>query len=74
MAPFSLPPGFGLHPIDEELVAYYLKRKVHGHKIELDIIPEVDLYKIGPWDLPGRLYFVSISFVFCNVLGLLSSS
>lgn len=55
MAPFSLPPGFGFHPTDEELVAYYLKRKVHGHKIELDIIPEVDLYKIEPWDLPDKI-------------------
>lgn len=58
MAPISLPPGFGFHPTDEELVAYYLKRKVQGHKIELDIIPEVDLYKCEPWDLPGRLFFV----------------
>lgn len=55
MARFSLPPGFGFHPTDEELVAYYLKRKVHGHKIELDIIPEVDLYKCEPWDLPDKI-------------------
>jgi len=55
MAPLSLPPGFGFHPTDEELVAYYLKRKVHGHKIELDIIPEVDLYKCEPWDLPDKI-------------------
>lgn len=55
MAPFSLLPGFGFHPTDEELVAYYLKRKVHGHKIEHDIIPEVDLYKCEPWDLPDKI-------------------
>ena len=52
MAPV-LPPGFRFHPTDEELVAYYLKRKINGHKIELEIIPEVDLYKCEPWDLPG---------------------
>ncbi|OIT34598.1 PREDICTED: NAC domain-containing protein 86-like [Nicotiana attenuata] len=50
----SLPPGFRFHPTDEELVAYYLKRKINGRKIELDIIPEVDLYKCEPWDLPGK--------------------
>ncbi|KAL1327411.1 hypothetical protein HN51_037465 [Arachis hypogaea] len=54
MAPVSLPPGFRFHPTDEELVAYYLKRKINGRKIDLEIIPEVDLYKCEPWDLPGR--------------------
>lgn len=56
MAPVSLPPGFRFHPSDEELVGYYLKRKVHGRKIELDIIPEVDLYKCEPWDLPDKSF------------------
>ncbi|KAL2544509.1 NAC domain-containing protein 86 [Forsythia ovata] len=51
MALVSLPPGFRFHPTDEELVAYYLKRKINGCKIELEIIPEVDLYKCEPWDL-----------------------
>lgn len=59
MAPISLPPGFGFHPTDEELVAYYLKRKVHGYKIELEVIPEVDLYKCEPWDLPEKSYMPS---------------
>ncbi|KAK9062127.1 hypothetical protein SSX86_019312 [Deinandra increscens subsp. villosa] len=54
MAPVSLPPGFRFHPTDEELVAYYLRRKINGHKIELEVIPEVDLYKCEPWDLPGK--------------------
>ncbi|KAJ8752199.1 hypothetical protein K2173_003807 [Erythroxylum novogranatense] len=54
MAPVSLPPGFRFHPTDEELVAYYLKRKINGRQIELEIIPEVDLYKCEPWDLPGK--------------------
>ncbi|KAL8109281.1 NAC domain-containing protein 86-like [Apium graveolens] len=54
MAPVSLPPGFRFHPTDEELVAYYLKRKINGGKIELEVIREVDLYKCEPWDLPGK--------------------
>ena len=53
MGSVSLPPGFRFHPTDEELVVYYLKRKINGRKIELEIIPEVDLYKCEPWDLPG---------------------
>jgi hypothetical protein len=55
MAPVSLPPGFRFHPTDEELVAYYLNKKINGHKIDLEIIAEVDLYKCEPWDLPGKL-------------------
>lgn len=54
MAPVSLPPGFRFHPTDEELVIYYLKRKINGREIELEIIPEVDLYKCEPWDLPAK--------------------
>lgn len=55
MAPVGLPPGFRFHPTDEELVNYYLKRKINGQEIELDIIPEVDLYKWEPWELAGDL-------------------
>lgn len=55
MSPVGLPPGFRFHPTDEELVNYYLKRKINGQEIELDIIPEVDLYKCEPWELAGFL-------------------
>ncbi|KAK6934722.1 NAC domain [Dillenia turbinata] len=59
MAAMSLPPGFRFHPTDEELVAYYLHRKLSGLSIELEIIPEVDLYKCEPWDLPDKSYLPS---------------
>ncbi|AQK89501.1 Putative NAC domain transcription factor superfamily protein [Zea mays] len=49
-----LPPGFGFHPSDTELVSHYLKRKILGQKIEYDPIPEVDIYKHEPWDLPAK--------------------
>lgn len=64
MAPVSLPPGFRFHPTDEELVSYYLKRKINGRRIELEIIPEVDLYKCEPWDLPGKNYTKHITIFF----------
>ncbi|CAM6002826.1 unnamed protein product, partial [Sphagnum balticum] len=54
MARRRVPPGFRFHPTDEELVAYYLKRKVSGRAIEDDVIAVVDLYKCEPWDLPDK--------------------
>ncbi|KAF8398823.1 hypothetical protein HHK36_014683 [Tetracentron sinense] len=59
MAPVALPPGFRFHPTDEELVAYYLKRKINGRRIQLEVIPEVDLYKCEPWDLPEKSFLPS---------------
>ncbi|XP_011624570.1 NAC domain-containing protein 74 isoform X2 [Amborella trichopoda] len=56
MGPMSLPPGFRFHPTDEELVGYYLKRKIEGLKIELEVIPEIDLYKFDPWELPDKSF------------------
>ncbi|PWA88453.1 NAC domain-containing protein 83 [Artemisia annua] len=48
-----LPPGFRFHPTDEELVVQYLRRKVHSSPLPASIIPEVDVCKSDPWDLPG---------------------
>lgn len=63
MAPMTLPPGFRFHPTDEELVAYYLDRKINGRSIELEIIPEIDLYKCEPWELPGNVSLFFFVFV-----------
>ncbi|RVW31991.1 NAC domain-containing protein 83 [Vitis vinifera] len=58
-----LPPGFRFHPTDEELVVQYLKRKAYSCPLPASIIPEVDVCKADPWDLPGDLeqerYFFS---------------
>lgn len=48
----SLAPGFRFHPTDEELVRYYLRRKVCGKPFRFDAISDVDVYKVEPWDLP----------------------
>ncbi|XP_056845675.1 NAC domain containing protein 50-like isoform X2 [Raphanus sativus] len=51
VAATALAPGFRFHPTDEELVSYYLKRKVLGKPVRFDAIGEVDIYKHEPWDL-----------------------
>ncbi|MFS7914363.1 putative transcription factor NAM family [Helianthus anomalus] len=46
-----VPPGFRFHPTDEELVDYYLRKKIESKRIDLDVIKDIDLYRIEPWDL-----------------------
>lgn len=59
-----IPPGYRFHPTDEELVDYYLKNKVAFPGMQVDVIKDVDLYKIEPWDIQGMYAFqhsISIS-------------
>ncbi|CAK9320725.1 unnamed protein product [Citrullus colocynthis] len=51
-----VPPGFRFHPTDEELVGYYLRKKVASQKIDLDVIKDIDLYRIEPWDLQEKCW------------------
>nr|GMC53970.1 zinc finger protein ZAT5-like [Ipomoea batatas] len=46
-----LGPGFRFHPTDEELVVYYLRRKVRGKPFHVEAIAVVDIYKHEPWEL-----------------------
>ncbi|KAL1318547.1 protein CUP-SHAPED COTYLEDON 1 isoform X2 [Arachis ipaensis] len=50
----NLPPGFRFHPTDEELITYYLTRKVSENGFTSKAIAVVDLNKSEPWDLPGK--------------------
>lgn len=62
-----VPPGFRFHPTDEELVGYYLRKKVASQKIDLDVIRDIDLYRIEPWDLIGnKLYILPIRVLFLS--------
>ncbi|KAL8147045.1 transcription factor JUNGBRUNNEN 1-like [Apium graveolens] len=45
-------PGFRFHPTDEELVDFYLRRKVEKRPIRIELIKHIDIYKYDPWDLP----------------------
>ena len=52
-------PGFRFYPTEEELLSFYLKKRVTGcDQLNLDIIiPTVQLYHYDPWELPGTLIF-----------------
>ncbi|KAM0068817.1 putative transcription factor NAM family [Helianthus debilis subsp. tardiflorus] len=66
----SLAPGFRFHPTDEELVRYYLRRKICGKPFRFDAISDVEVYKVEPWDLPGlsRLKTRDLEWYFFSVL------
>ncbi|KAK9743310.1 hypothetical protein RND81_03G231200 [Saponaria officinalis] len=49
-----VPPGFRFHPTEEELVGYYLKRKIDSLNFELDVIVDLDLYRMEPWDMQDK--------------------
>ncbi|CAJ2629372.1 unnamed protein product [Trifolium pratense] len=47
-------PGFRFHPTDEEIVCFYLKRKLIGNLPScFDHLAVIDIYKFEPWDLPS---------------------
>lgn len=59
-------PGFRFHPTDEELVGYYLSKKVllkKPSKID-EIVSQIDIYKFDPWDLPSKFILLPLAF-FC---------
>ncbi|KAL3644561.1 hypothetical protein CASFOL_009741 [Castilleja foliolosa] len=45
-------PGFRFHPTDEELVGFYLRRKIMHKPLSIELIKQLDIYKFDPWDLP----------------------
>ncbi|KAK8970778.1 Protein FEZ [Platanthera guangdongensis] len=45
-------PGFRFHPTDEELVGFYLRRKIQQRPLSIELIRQLDIYKYDPWDLP----------------------
>ena len=49
----KLPVGFRFEPTDEVLFKHYLKKKVLSEAYEVEVIPELDVFKVASWALPG---------------------
>lgn len=54
-------PGFRFHPTDEELLGFYLRRKVDKKPIKIELIKQLDIYKYDPSDLPSMILLANIS-------------
>jgi hypothetical protein len=65
-------PGFRFHPTDEELVGFYLKRKIQQRPLAIELIKQLDIYKFDPWDLPSKTQnsslFIYINKIYCYTL------
>ncbi|KAJ6418893.1 hypothetical protein OIU84_002128 [Salix udensis] len=45
-------PGYRFIPTNDELIVYYLKRKIMGQQLPCDVIPTIDVYASNPDKLP----------------------
>ncbi|XP_058770141.1 NAC domain-containing protein 53-like isoform X3 [Vicia villosa] len=64
-------PGFRFHPTDEEIICFYLKRKLTGNlPPAFDHFAVIDIYKFEPWDLPSlsKLKTKDLEWYFFTVL------
>ncbi|GLT65164.1 hypothetical protein SLA2020_376120 [Shorea laevis] len=68
----TLAPRFRFHSTDEELVNYYLKRKILSKLVRFNAIGEVDIYKHEPWNLAGSFLFLPFIYLLISHLCLLS--
>jgi hypothetical protein len=59
--PRRWPPGFRFSPTDEELVLYFLKRRV-AYSRPTPYIADVDVYKFHPSHLPGTRVSLQIAY------------
>ncbi|XP_012084854.2 NAC transcription factor 29 [Jatropha curcas] len=52
MEQLVLPSGYRFRPTDSELILYYLKNKILGKELPVNIIPTIDVFSCNPDQLP----------------------
>lgn len=63
-------PGFRFHPTDEELISFYLRRKIQQRPLSVELIRQLDIYKYDPWDLPSKhLHLCTVPAVLLSLNG-----
>ncbi|CAA3027669.1 NAC transcription factor 29-like [Olea europaea var. sylvestris] len=51
------PPGIRFHPSEEELIIYYLQKKVKSLPLPANLMADIELYKYNPWELTRKAVF-----------------
>lgn len=46
--------GHRFQPTDEEIITYYLERKMAGLGFPYNVVNEVDICEFEPWELPSK--------------------
>lgn len=66
-----LPPGFRFYPTDEELVLQYLIKRALSSPLPAAVIPDADVCRFDPWDLPGlvSIFFLFFCFIYFEIRG-----
>ena len=64
----EIPCGYRFAPTDEELISYYLARKLRGMDLPPNVFKEVDVYGYTPQQLEGK--FTSIIYTHTYVTGM----
>jgi hypothetical protein len=56
--------GYRFSPHNDDLIVYYLKRKILGQQLPADVITTTDVYASSPDKLPLGKVFLSLFFNF----------
>ncbi|XP_044378603.1 NAC domain-containing protein 92-like [Triticum aestivum] len=51
----NLPPGFGFHPTNMEIIIFYLVPKVQKKAFDTTMVREEDMKKYDLWNLPNEV-------------------
>lgn len=46
--------GYRFKPTDEEIISYYLERKMAGLHFPHNVVNQVDICNFEPWELPSK--------------------
>jgi hypothetical protein len=61
----TLPAGYRFSPNNDDLIVYYLKRKILGQQLPADVIPTTDVYASSPDKLPlGKVFSLLYIYIY----------
>jgi len=64
----TLPAGYRFSPNNDDLIVYYLKRKILGQQLPADVIPTTDVYASSPDKLPlGKVFSLLLFYIYIYI-------